>query len=348
MNIAFLINDLETEASNYTTPNLALKAYERGHKVFLFGVGDLAYTVEGHMSAHAKKIADKEYASADQLLKDLRAAESVRVSSVDLDVLFLRNNPAEDMGKRNWAQNAAYIFGQIAVKDNVIVLNHPDSLSNAINKMYFQHFPEVLRPKTIITRQREEIAEFYKAQNEKIILKPLKGSGGKNVFLVDENSEHNLPQIVEAINRDGYIIAQEYLPDAPKGDIRFFLMNGDPLRLDSGEYAAIRRVNYSDSVRSNISAGGQPEKVEVDDRLLKLAEILRPKLVQDGMFLVGIDVVGDKLMEINVFSPGGLNMMEECFGLDFMTQVIKALEQKVRYRDIYGSGGLDNIRLATL
>jgi glutathione synthase len=124
-------------------------------------------------------------------------------------------------------------------------------------------------------------------------------------------------------------------------------MNGEPLCVD-GKYAAIKRLNKSGEVRSNISAGGRPAKVEVDATMLDMAEVLRPKLVQDGMFLVGIDVVGDKLMEINVFSPGGLNMMCEAYETDFLTPVIKALERKLRYHNIYGGGTLQNIRLGSL
>jgi glutathione synthase len=347
MKIGFVVNNVETEAANYTTPHLALAAHKRDHEVCLVGVGDLGYTSQGHMRAYARKPKDKRYKSTDSFMKDIRASEAVSISSKSLDVLFLRNNPADEIGNRGWAQNAAYIFGQIAVNDHVIVINHPQSLSNAINKMYFQHFPEILRPKTIITRDEDEINEFYHSNDNQMILKPLQGSGGTNVFLVDKDSVHNLPQIIEAISRDGYIIAQEYLADAKKGDIRLFLMNGEPLCVD-GKYAAIKRLNKSGEVRSNISVGGRPVKVEVDQKMLELAEVLRPKIIQDGMFLVGLDVVGDKLMEINVFSPGGLNMMCKAYKLDFLTPVIAALERKLHYRNIYGGGTIDNIRLCML
>lgn len=347
MKLAFVINDLATERHKYTTPNLAMRAHEMGHEVYLFGVGDLAYTSAGHMSAHAKSPSKEKYDSSEDFLEDLKSSKTVRVDSKALDVLFLRNNPADEIGVREWAQNPAYIFGQIAMKDGVIVVNHPDTLARAINKMYFQHFPEVLRPKTVITRDVEEIEEFYQQQKKKIILKPLQGSGGTNVFLVDKNSHHNMAQIVEAISRDGYVIAQEYLKEASKGDTRLFLMNGEPLCID-GKYAAIRRVNAEKEVRSNISAGGKPAKAEVTEQMLEMADVLRPKLIQDGMFLVGIDIVGNKLMEINVFSPGGLNMMSANYKVDFLSPVIEALERKVKYRDIYGNGTLDNFRLATL
>jgi len=218
------------------------------------------------------------------------------------------------------------------MRDKVLVLNHPNSLAGAVNKMYFQHFPEILRPRTIITRDHKEIREFFKEQNGKMILKPLQGSGGANVFLMDKENEKNLSQTIDAIIRDG--------------DTRLFLMNGKPFEVD-GSYAIMQRVNSSGDIRSNIHAGGKPKKVKMTHTILELAEIVRPKLVQDGMFLVGIDIVGDKLMEINVFSPGGLNIMGSMYEVDFSSKVIESIEKKVYYNELY-SNYLFNSRLATL
>ena len=346
MKIAFIINDIETEKASYTTIFLAFTAHKRGHKIYVFGVGDLGYSSDGHMVAQAKSVGDQMYKTNETFFKALQSSEPVRISSGDLDVLYLRNDPSEDINSRNWAQNAAYIFGQIAIRDGVIVLNHPAKLSDAINKMYFQHFPEMLRPKTIITRDAKDILEFFEEQKGKIILKPLQGSGGKNVFMVDRKSKANLNQIIEAISTDGFIIAQEYLPKAKEGDTRFFLMNGLPLQ-KNGVYAAMKRVNKAGDIRSNIHAGGKGVKADVDEEMLKLVQILKPKLVQDGMFLVGVDIVGDKLMEVNVFSPGALNMISKMYDVNFGEVVIEAIENKVMYKKIYGPY-VDNITIATL
>lgn len=346
MKIAFIINDIKTERPVYTTIYLALTAHKRGHKVYVFGVGDLGYSSDGHMVAQAKTVPEQSYKTNETFFKALEKSEPVKISSSDLDVLYLRYDPSEDINGRNWAQNAPYIFGQIAMRDGVIVLNHPSSLSNAINKMYFQHFPEILRPKTIITREPKEIAEFFEEQNQKIILKPLQGSGGKNVFFVDKNSKENMNQIIEAIATDGFVIAQEYLPKAKEGDTRFFIMNGLPLQV-KGKYAAMKRINKADDIRSNIHAGGRAAKADVDEEMLGLVKILKPKLVQDGMFLVGVDIVGDKLMEINVFSPGALNMISSMYDADFGSEVIKSIENKVLYKNTYGQY-VDNNTLATL
>jgi glutathione synthase len=346
MKIAFVINELATEKSNYTTICLASKAHEMGHKAFVVEVGDLAYTADGYMGARARRVSKKGIKNNEEYFVALKEAGKETITAEELDVLFLRNNPADEIGEREWAQNAAFIFGQIAVKNGVIVLNNPSKLANAINKMYFQHFPEVLRPSTIISRDVQEIKAFLKEQNNYMILKPLQGSGGSNVFIVDKENVKNLNQIIEAITRDGFVIAQEYLPAASKGDTRLFLMNGEPLCIGE-KYAAIQRINHTDDIRSNVHAGGRPKRATVTKKMLELAEILRPKLIKDGMFLVGIDIAGDKLMEINVFSPGGLNMMSAAYKADFLKVVIEAIERKVYYRKVYGDT-LENKDLACL
>ena len=346
MKIAFIINDHNTEKPNYTTPALGFAAYKRDHEVYFIGVGELAYASDGHLSARCKTITGKTFKTQETYFKAVQKEEFSRITSKDLDVLFLRNDPSDEIGERDWAQNAAFIFGEIATRDNVLVINHPQTLASAVNKMYFQHFPEILRPKTIITRDHAEIKEFFAEQKNKMILKPLQGSGGKNVFMMDKKNEHNLSQTIDAIARDGYVIAQEYLPEAKNGDTRLMLLNGEPLEVD-GKYAMMQRVNSGKDIRSNVKAGGRPEKAKMTDQIMKLAEIVRPKLVQDGMFLVGIDIVGDKLMEINVFSPGGLNVMGQMYEVDFATKVVASIERKVHYNKTY-ENYLFNSRLATL
>ncbi len=156
----------------------------------------------------------------------------------------------------------------------------------------------------------------------------------------------NLNQMIDAVSRDGFVIAQEYLPAAEEGDMRLFMMNGRPLVV-KGKYAAFRRLRAGGDMRSNIHAGGKSAPAEVGDVALRIAEIVRPKLVQDGMFLVGLDVVGDKLMEINVFSPGGLGRAQAFTKINFTKYVLNALERKVNYMQFYGRN-FNNVDMATL
>lgn len=349
MNIGFVVNNISTETPGYTTAYLAQRMHNHGHNVYLMGVGDLAYYPDGFMGANAVQAdTKKKYKTTATYLEAIQGdkVEKVRITAPDLDVLMLRNDPSSEGEGRGWAQNAGIIFGQLALRHDVIVLNDPTSLSDAVNKMYFQHFPEAVRPRTLITRDKDEIKQFFAEQNNSIILKPLQGSGGSGVFMVKKDDATNLNQIVEAISRDGYVIAQEYLPQATEGDTRLLVMNGEALQLN-GKYCAIHRVNSKDDIRSNLHAGGSTQPAKVTQTMLDLVELVRPKLIQDGMFLVGLDIVGDKLMEINVFSPGGLNDAAHIEGVDFYIPLMEALERKVNYKKTYGTQ-VDNKTVAMI
>lgn len=348
MRIGFVVNNIETELESYTTTRLAMTAINRGHEVWHIGVRDFALDPSDHVRARARSAPKNNYKSLKTFLAELRGprGREERITVDDLDVLMLRNDPAEDQGRNSWAQVAGINFGRAAMRRGVIVLNDPNALSQAIDKMHFQLYPEEVRPATLITRNREEIRAFAKEHNGDIVIKPLQGSGGSGVFRVKKDDLGNINQMIESLAQSGYIIAQEYLPEAEEGDMRLFIVNGEPLRY-KGKYAAFRRLRSGDDIRSNIHAGGQKAKAEVDDRVLRIAEIVRPKLVADGMFMVGLDIVGTKLMEINVFSPGGLGSAQIFENVNFSVAVIEALERKVRCMGFY-QRKFNNVDMATL
>ena len=349
MKIGFVVNQVGTELPQYSTTRLAMAASNREHEVWLMGVGDLAQNPEGQVVAKAHGPAKKTYRSLKTYLADVQSESDGQLEAVvvdDLDILLLRNDPADDSQDRPWAQTSGILFGQIAASNGVMVFNDPVHLADAINKTYFQHFPEQVRPKTLISRDIDDIKDFISDCGGRAVLKPLQGSGGQGVFLVDRGGKLNVNQIVETLMRDGYVVAQEYLEAAEDGDVRLFVMNGAPLEVD-GQHAAFRRVNENEDVRSNMSAGGEAKPVKMTEEMLKLVEMVRPKLVQDGMFLVGLDIVGDKLMEVNVFSPGGLGSAGDIEEVDFASAVIEALERKIMLRDAYGDS-LPNVALATV
>jgi glutathione synthase len=258
---------------------------------------------------------------------------------------MMRNDPAEDAAERPWAVTSGILFGQLAVTRGVLVVNDPFSLANAVNKTYFQHFPEAIRPRTMISRDVDAIRAFVKELDGRAVLKPLQGSGGAGVFLVSVEEAPNLNQMIEALARDGYIVVQEYLDEATNGDVRVFVMNGQALEHE-GRVAAFRRKNTGSDMRSNMHAGGKAHKVQFTDEMDELVNLVRPKLLNDGMFLVGLDIVGSKLMEVNVFSPGGLGSCEHLYEVDFTRPVIEALERKVEMRS--SSPELSNTQLAGL
>lgn len=348
MKIGFVVNSISTEQAGYTTTRLGMWAVNRGHEVWVMGLGDFAYDRDEVIRARAYSVPKKVYKTTETYLKALQSNTRVsdRITVDDLDILMLRSDPANEVGSRSWAASAGINFGRIAMRHGVIVLNDPNGLAKAMNKMYFQLFPEEVRPETMITRDLNDIKHFVKSHGGHVVLKPLQGSGGAGVFLLKPEDKSNLNQIVEALQRDGYIIAQEYLPAAADGDIRLFMMNGMPLRY-KGKYAAFRRVRTGDDIRSNVHAGGRIAQAIITKEHLQLAEIVRPKIVQDGMFLVGLDIVGNKLMEINVFSPGGFGSAQRFEKVNFSNAVIDALERKVEYMRFYNRN-FDNDEMATL
>jgi glutathione synthase len=155
-----------------------------------------------------------------------------------------------------------------------------------------------------------------------------------------------MSDIIRAVRRDGYVMAQEYIPEAAKGDTRLFLLNGEPL-VHQEQYCAFRRIRTGDDLRSNIHAGGRLRRASIGETELRLASLVRPKLIADGMFLVGLDIAGGRLMEINVFSPGGLGSAQLFHKVDFTDTVIAALERKVDH--VRGLGRrFENAVVATL
>jgi len=346
--IAFFVNDIEREYANFTTTTLAHAATKRGHKVCYITPSDFVLNPDDTLSVHGRFIPDRKYKQRSDFFEALKSDEDCKMQKLDasdIDILMLRSDPSIDFD-RPWAMEAGVLFGREAAKRGVIVVNDPDSLGRAVNKLYFQSFPADARAETLITKHAADIKAFAKAHKGNIILKPLQGSGGSGVFKLDPKNQGNLNQMIEAIDRDGYIIAQAYVPAAKKGDIRLFMMNGEPLHID-GKYAALRRVAAKDDIRSNIHAGATREAAEIGETELRVADLIRPKLIADGMFLVGVDIVGDKILEVNVFSPGNLESCSELAGVDFTDPILDSLERKAAIAKQY-DGAFDNRHLAIL
>jgi len=347
MRITLLVNDVATEVPPATTTILAHAAARLGHTVRLIGLDQLTYYPDGRIGGNAW-VAPATSRTKESFLAAVQAKDAPRehITTDDMDVLWLRYNPSEELQKeRHWGQDAGVLFGRLAVARGVIVLNHPDTLAYAMDKLYFQHFPEEARPVTLVTRDLNEIRKFYEAHRRRIILKPLSGYGGADVFLVEKDGK-NLNQMFEAVARSGYVMAQEFLTAASEGDTRFFMVNGEPLVVE-GKVAALRRVSKGDDFRANMTAGARPAKAKVTDRMMELASIVGPKLKRDGIFFAGLDIVGEKIVEINTISTGGLNSAGRLAGADFATAVIRLIERKVEIHRRYGAH-IANIELATM
>jgi glutathione synthase len=347
MKICFVINFLASETAG-TTVAMMRKAHQRGHTVYVMDVGGFFYQHNSPLTIHCVRVPQGiTTETLESFLAELQAKpkwETIPVTT--LDVLFLRNNPTEEGADRHWAEHAGISFGRMVQSQGVMVLNDAFGLSYAfVDKLYFEELPQEIKPKSIVTRRKEDVLKFYEEMGNKMVLKPLEGSGGQNVFLVDEH-EKNLNQIFDTISAGGYVIAQEFLPEVSKGDIRILLMNGRVLEED-GHKAVIRRVAGDGEFRSNFSQGASADSSELTPAMERIIEVVAPKVIRDGLFLIGLDVVDDKLIEINLLSPGGLHYFKDIDLPEFTDSVIAAIERKVEYKKMYGSR-IPNQTLATM
>ena len=170
MRVGFVVNDIKTEEAGYTTTRLGVALTNRGHEAWIISVGDLAYDPDELVRADASKVPKARYKDGIAYMRDLHGKNVIRerVTVDHLDVLFLRNVPSDEKGKREWAKTAALDFGRVAMRHGVIVLNDPNGLAKAENKMYFQLFPEEVRPTTLISRDRKLIREFVNDQGRAV------------------------------------------------------------------------------------------------------------------------------------------------------------------------------------
>lgn len=343
-----IVNNVMTEREPYTTTVLAHKMHNLMHEVYYMGIEDLSYYPEGHAGGRAVMADKKKFRNRGSYLESLKAnvPDKERLLFKDIDIVMLRNDPAEEDKTRAWARVAGISFGQMAIEEGVIVLNDANGLSHALNKIYFQQFPKEVRPETLISRNYKEINDFFLANKKNIVVKPLFGSGGRSVFQVKDDNIKNLKQMIEAIGQEGYVVAQEHVAESVEGDTRVFMMNGSILK-HKGKYAAVKRITAADDIRSNLHAGGEAKPAVITDEILKIAEIVRPNLIRDGMFFVGLDIIGSKLIEVNVFSAGGLLSASKFTDVAFSEHIIETLEHKVYLKNLY-NGNITNRQIATM
>ena len=329
MRMAFLVNRVETEIDEYATTRLAKAAALMGHEVWYIGLGDVRIgEPDGEIGAHARLGIARDDDTLTAFVDRMKESSAERIRLDKLDAAFLRNDSIEDLQDRAWASSLGAMFGELLVAHGVTVVNDPTVLMRAATKVYLDEFPAEIRPRSLLTRNEEDVRNFISSVG-RCIIKPLHGAKGRNVFMVDGDDEPNLNQIMEAVLEDGYIYAQGYVDGAEEGDMRIFLLDGDLIEVD-GHVAAFRRVPEGNDPRANISTGGRMQPGGITETTRAVVEAMRDKLVQDGMFFVGIDVIGDKVLEINAESPGGLQAIERLYEVDICPVVIDALERRTR------------------
>ncbi len=331
MRLAFFVNDVATEVDEYATTRLARAAVQRGNEVWYVGVGDVELgESDGRLVARARGAAFEEGDTLASFMERVKERDAERVVMDDLDALFLRNESIEDLQERPWASPLGVVIGQMLKDRGVTVVNDPVSLVRATSKLYLEEFPARIRPRSLVTRDPDAIERFV-AEVGHSVVKPLYGAKGRNVFVVEDESDANLAQITAAVFEDGYAIAQQFVEGGEEGDARIFLLEGRILEHE-GRPAAFRRLSMGNDPRANISTGARPVELEIGDVERGIVDAMSEKLVADGLFFVGIDVIGDKVVEINAESPGGIQAVERLYDIDVCLTVIEALELRAGAR----------------
>jgi len=291
-----------------STFRIALEAQARGHTLFFYTPDRLAFD-EGRVTARGWPI-------------ELRREKGNHVTygaeaEADLstfDVVWLRQDPPFDMGYIT----TTHILERI--HPGTLVVNDPFWVRNSPEKLLVLNYPH-LTPPTMIARDLATIRAF-RARHGDIILKPLYGNGGAGVFRLDPNDRNlaSLHELFTGMSREPLIV-QKFLPDVAKGDKRIILVDGEPI-------GAINRVPQAGETRSNMHAGGRPEKIGLTARDLEICAAIGPDLKAKGQIFVGIDVIGDWLTEINVTSPTGLQELERFDGINGAARIWEVIEAR--------------------
>ncbi|MGM0559156.1 MAG: glutathione synthase [Myxococcota bacterium] len=312
MKIGFVMDPLASVNINAdTTFALMFAAQERGHEVYKMSMEDLA--AEGDECwatmhrAELRREAGNHYDLASAQYEPLHA----------LDCVFMRKDPPFDVPYLH----AAHLL-ELAEEKGCLVLNKPNALRAANEKLYALHFTEFM-PDTLVTRNRERIRGFLEDHEGRCIIKPIDGHGGEGIFML-EHDDRNLNALLEVATDHGRkrIICQAYMEAAREGDKRILLLDGEPL-------GAILRVPSSDEHRGNIHVGGSVKKTELTAADRAICEGVGPRLSEDGLWFVGIDVIGGKLTEVNVTSPTGIQEMSRLDDEDYSGRTIAWIEERV-------------------
>jgi glutathione synthase len=315
MKLLFVADPLEAfKTYKDTTFSMMREAAQRDHELLACEPLDLMWQRGGKVSApmRAFTLTGDEHAWFKQSTDE-------RVSTVlaDVDAVIMRKDPPFD----SEYFYATHLLEQ-AEREGARVFNKPAALRDHPEKLAILEFPQFITP-TLVTRSEADIKRFH-AEHKDIILKPLDGMGGMGIFRVGPDGL-NLGSITETLNRGGAqtVMAQRYLTEIVKGDKRVLVIGGKPVP------HALARIPQGSEIRGNLAVGGKGVAQPLSARDLEIAEALGPVLASRGLLLVGLDVIGDCLTEINVTSPTGFQEITQQSGFDVAKMFIDALEAAI-------------------
>ena len=290
---------------------LALEAKLRNYRIYHYLPSELCLE-DGRLYARANEIVE---VNQDQD-HPFRLTQPVQIDLREMDIILMRQDPPFDMSYLT----ATYLL-EHAIPE-VLVINNPVNVRNSPEKLLVTHFSG-LAPPTLISANRRQIS-IFREKHKDIIIKPLYGNGGAEVFHIKPGDE-NLSSLLDMffVKYREPIITQKYLPEVRSGDKRIILVDGKPA-------GGVLRVPMEGDSRANFHAGGEAQKTELTKREKEICSSIGPQLSQLGLLFVGIDVIGDYLTEINVTSPTGIQEINRLDGIHIEKLVWNAIETQIQ------------------
>jgi glutathione synthase len=312
--LAFVMDPIgKVDIQADTTFALMLEAQERGHEVLYVAPEDLSVS-DGRAAAVVHPVTLRREPGNHV---DMGVSRTAFLDEA-CDAVFQRTDPPVD-------QDYVTATQILELCERALVLNRPASLLAYNEKLFALHFRDLM-PETTVTRRSAELLAFMNKLGGEMILKPLHGKGGEGIFHV-RRDDRNLFSIIEQSTGFGArpVMAQRYLPAIREGDKRILLLEGEAL-------GAVMRVPAADEVRANLHVGGRAERAELDDADRRIVERLRPVLLGEDLFFVGVDVIGGLLTEVNVTSPTGLQEIGRLDGVRLESRILERVEARLRDR----------------
>jgi len=293
---------------------MMFEAQKRGYEIYYMEMKDL-YLDQGQCRATAQKL--KVFDDTEHWY-ELDEVNDIAVS--ELDAVLMRKDPPFDTE----FIYATYMLERAEVEGTLIV-NKPQSLRDCNEKLFTAWFAE-LTPRTLVTRNNDKIREFHQKEKD-IIIKPLDGMGGASIFRIKEN-DANVGVILETLTNHGnqYAMVQEFMPAIKDGDKRILIVNGEPMPY------CLARIPAQGETRGNLAAGGRGEARPLSATDKFIAETIAPELKKRGLYFVGLDVIGDKVTEINVTSPTCIREIEAAYPINISGKLMDAIEENIRPR----------------
>jgi len=313
MKLLFVADPLESfKIYKDTTFAMMREAHKRGHQVSACEMTGVRWQRGEAVSAQVREIT-----LTGQAETWFTETGSRRVALKDFDAVVMRKDPPFD----SEYFYATHLLGQ-AEREGAKVFNSPAALRDHPEKLAILEFPQFIAP-TLVTKNEADIREFHATHGD-IILKPLDGMGGTGIFKVGADGL-NLGAIIETLNQGGAtsVMVQKYLPGIAQGDKRVLLIDGKPVPF------CLARIPQGGEVRGNLAAGGKGVAQPISARDREIAEALGPILAARGLMLVGLDIIGDSLTEINVTSPTCFQEITDQMGCDVAARFVDALEKAI-------------------